>query len=62
MSKTQARDMIADLISTIECAELPQFPDLLAKAQERPAQDVEDTIVTLLAAGFGLGLYAEGVW
>jgi len=62
MSKTQARDMIADLISTIECAELPQFPDLLAKAQKRPAQDVEDAIVTLLAAGFGLGLYAEGVW
>ena len=62
MSKTQERDMIADLISTVECAELPQFPDLLSKAQERPTDNVEDAIVTLLAAGFGLGLYAEGVW
>lgn len=54
--------MIADLISTVECAELPQVPELLAKAQDRPTENVEEAIVTLLAAGFGLGLYAEGVW
>ena len=62
MSKSQARDLLAELISAVECMDLPQFPELLAKAQDRPTENVEEAIVTLLAAGVGAGLYAEGVW
>ncbi len=63
MTKTNVKDMIAELISAVECANLPQFDDLLAEAQAKPTDNVEQAVVSLLAVGFGLGLYGEeGVW
>lgn len=62
MTQTSIKDMIAELISAVECANLPRFDELLAEAQTKPTDNVEQAVVSLLAVGFGLGLYAEGVW
>ncbi len=63
MSTAQARDVAAQLISTVECCNVPGFDDLLTQAAEMPTVDIEQAIVTLLAAGFSAGLYDdEGVW
>ena len=63
MTKTNIRDMIAEMISSVECANLPRFDELLAEAQAKPTDNVEQAVVSLLAVGFGLGLYSEeGVW